>query len=1124
MPRRKAIADDSTPSFQLDASPPSSTKKNKKERIMEAIRAAVGADKEWHLETVDFSDPNRPKTCLEVDFPITHINEIAQIEGNAGKPIYQMSKWWARRRSSVFRSMLLAAAAKAPEGNESASGLIWDAYYGNHQKNEAFRKIKVADIFMGGGTTLVEGSRLGFELFGCDLNPVAWFVVKNEITPVDVDELKRLLAEIEAEVKPYVMPYFACDGPGGEKGTWFKKQGEAWESLPPDFDIFSVPWQDRPQYRYEGPEIIYTFWAKHGPCSAHGCGHRTPLMTTPVIAIKELTVPAWLDHECSGCGEKFDIERYHARMAPDAPLCVAGTERAYVVLDERGAYTCPHCGKEFADRAALTTGTSVELGGKADKKKISLTLLMHPQWLAGCAATDEEGRPFGGSATDDVESTARWYRERAKTLRLLEVRGTLPEKVRCPETGVEFFTDRRGGNVPGNGKFRCAEPSCGRQQDSLDSIKTINKTGPKTPFVIQGYSSARDESGNPYGGRFFSAAKVTNSYELAISEWEDRKNSDLSSFWPRSELPFGFMTHMNNGGVPNHGYTHWWKMFNSVQMLIHAQFLKSIQKWLQKGQHEAEAEAVLGAFQQNLRNQNLFTIWNVTADKLEPMFSNSNYHPKATTVENNVFNSLGRGNWASCVEGVVEGLTWAQRPWDTVSVEMLRKGQSINEDDLPKGRGERASLRDRCLPTVTVSNQSSTELVQFADASLDLVITDPPFGGLLHYSELSDFFYVWLRLALKESYPEQFGPEYVPKALEAVANKARQGSAAEADAFYQRILTDCWREAHRVLKPGGILAFTFHHSEDEPWVAVLESLFDAGFYLEATYPIRSDETKGEGSKPGTFGSQQIEYDIIHVCRKRTEAPQPVSWARLRRRIAGDVAQLAEMLTHHREEGLPEADLKVIRRGKALEYFSKHYGQVFVEEGRLIDLKSALAGINQLLDDEHTAPADVPPVNAEALTRQFLRLFLKKGDVKRDEMQKTLRGTGIGPADFERKGWCKEEKKVFYLVSPLDWAKQFKGVNRKSLARDLDQALFLIGASYDHSGIRVDDTLGSTNFRHHPAIPDLLEWFTRHAPHEDYTFKSAAARALSLYKGWMEKNKPEVQSVQREFDFIEDLAA
>jgi adenine-specific DNA methylase len=135
------------------------------------------------------------------------------------------------------------------------------------------------------------------------------------------------------------------------------------------------------------------------------------------------------------------------------------------------------------------------------------------------------------------------------------------------------------------------------------------------------------------------------------------------------------------------------------------------------------------------------------------------------------------------------------------------------------------------------------------------------------------------------------------------------------------------------LKPTGLLTFTFHHSEDEPWVRVLESLFDAGFYLEATYPIRSDETKGEGAKPGTFGSQTIEYDIIHVCRKRTQEPKPVSWARMRREVLAEVKQLTDLLTLHQKAGLAVGDLKVIKRGKALEYFSRHYGKVFVDEGK-----------------------------------------------------------------------------------------------------------------------------------------------------------------------------------------------
>ncbi len=98
--------------------------KSKKESLTEQIAAAVGAGREIAVETVDFSDPNRPKACIEVDFPIIPVNQVATNEGNAGKPIYQMSKWWARRRSSVFRSMLLAATMKAPEDESQAAKVV----------------------------------------------------------------------------------------------------------------------------------------------------------------------------------------------------------------------------------------------------------------------------------------------------------------------------------------------------------------------------------------------------------------------------------------------------------------------------------------------------------------------------------------------------------------------------------------------------------------------------------------------------------------------------------------------------------------------------------------------------------------------------------------------------------------------------------------------------------------------------------------------------------------------------------------------------------------------------------------------------------------------------------------
>ena len=1089
--------------------------RSKKERLTDEIAELVGAGKPWTLDSVDFSDPNRPKTCLEVDFPIVPINEIAQLEATSGalkKPIYQMSKWWARRCSSVFRAMVLAAGTKAPESESEAASKIWKAYYGNHQNNPAFQKLQIGDLFMGGGTTLVEGSRIGMNLFGCDLNPVAWFVVKNEVTPVDVDEVKRLFAEIEAEVKPYLMPYFTCNGPEGEKGVWFRRNESAadgWEKLPADFDIWTVSWQDRPQYRYEGPEIIYTFWAKHGPCESLSCGHRTPLMTTPVVAIRTLSGKHWPDFECD-CAKAFDVEQFPVRMAPEASLALAPDEKPFASMNARGEFTCPHCGKVHTDLAGRLRGDSVSLGGKASNKKVDLTLLMHPDWLKGCGPTDAEGQPLGGSATDDVESTVRWYRERAKTLRLVEVRGVLPEVITCPATGVSFSTGKSGGNIPRKSTFECRAATCGRQQDVLESTRKTQKTAPCSPYSFQGYSAKRDNAGDPFGGRFFGAPIDDRRYSSAVAEWEVRKNNDLRGNWPESEVPYGFKTH--HWGIPDHGYTHWWKMFNPTQLLTHSQLIKSINGRLS---YSADSrDFVLGAFQQYFRIASTFSFWHAQNNQIAAALSNNNYHPKATYIQGGLYNSVGDGSLASAIRGAISGAEWVSCVDEIVTKSNVAR-LSTECAERVAGKTVKVATGDGLRADVRLFCGSSTDLKGIENKSVDLVITDPPFGGLMQYAELSDFFYVWLRLALRDRYPDKFESEFSPKALEAVSNEARH---EDSSSFYREIMTSCWREGSRILKDGGLLAFTFHHSEDEPWVDVLQSLFDAGFYLEATYPIRSDESKGDKAQ---FGSQKIEYDIIHVCRKRRADPVRISWARLRRRIMDDVRALKTMLEQHQNAGLPDADLRVIKRGKALEYYSQHYGQVFVEQGREFTLREALVGINQLIDDEEEKSSDAPPVSAEAFSRQFLRIFRKTDEVPNDQLQKTLRGTGMSPSDFEKRGWCDKDGKVFRMVEPLAWARAWKGQNRKGMARDLDQTLFLIGANYSDSGINVWDTLNSATFRHHPAIPDLLPWFVKNGANQ--TVKEAAYRAQRLYEDWMERNKPAVQAVQAEFGFTEEVA-
>ena len=845
--------------------PPRTKGKSKKELLTEQIAAAVGAGREVAVETVDFSDPNRPKTCLEVDFPIVLINQIAGLEASSGalkKPIYGMSKWWARRQPSVFRSMLIAAAMKTPDDESKTAKAIWDAYYSNHQKRGILRPLNVVDPFMGGGTTIVEGSRLGMQMFGCDLNPVAWFVVKNEMAQINITDVKQLLADVEAEVKPMITPYYFCHGPAGEKGKWFRRSGITkgsetpaqsdfltdekhkeqttktdWEELPASFDIFAIPWHERQEYRYDGPEIIYTFWAKHGTCERKGCGHRTPIMSSPVVAIKTLTVDAWRDVECSMCKKIFDVERQSARLAPDVPLFVSPEEIPFAVMDNKGRFACPHCGKSMQDANAFVGIKSLGLG-KSESKSVEHTLFVHPQWLTGCPKCDEQGREYGGSSADSIDATSRWNNSRAATIRLLEVRGKPPEIITCPETGVSFSSG--DATMPKRSTFTCAVD--GSANDVMTAVAATGKTSPVAPYAVQGYSKKYSETGST-GGRFYFAPDNASQLNCALAEWNERKESDLKDYWPRTEVPYGFMTVIANSDLRlNYGYTHWWKMFSPHQMLVLAQLLKAI--WTAGKHSKTTRMYVLGAFQQFLRCFNGMSIWHLKNNQISAFLSNPNFHPKACTIESSVFSPVGDGSWMSATSSLIAAKEWTSNPWELVP---------SASDQYITGQPKSTKVRtgDPITEPAGIRCSSATEL-DLRTNSQDLVITDPPFGGLLHYSELSDFFYVWLRLVLRRDYPEAFEPELTPKALEAVANPARQPQ--NADAFYQRILTDCWRETFRVLKPGGILAFTFHHSEDEPWVGVLESLFDAGFYLEATYPIRSDESKGEGE----FGSKTIE--------------------------------------------------------------------------------------------------------------------------------------------------------------------------------------------------------------------------------------------------------------------------
>ena len=177
----------------------------------------------------------------------------------------------------------------------------------------------------------------------------------------------------------------------------------------------------------------------------------------------------------------------------------------------------------------------------------------------------------------------------------------------------------------------------------------------------------------------------------------------------------------------------------------------------------------------------------------------------------------------------------------------------------------------------------------------------------------------------------------------------------------------------------------------------------------------------------------------------------------------------------------------------------------------------LVGINQILDAETSNAADMPPNALEPFTWQILRLFKDKGELPRDQMQKFLRGTGMSPSEFEKRGWATENNKIYCLSSPSEIAQTWKGKQKAYIRSDYDQAMILIGACMDNSEVNANDTLRNPGFKPHPNLNAVIEWLQRHPTTPEV--KLAADIAHQVYIRWAAENE---RKRQEQLDFFGDL--
>jgi putative DNA methylase len=934
------------------------------------------------------------KRAIEQSFPIVEINRLAVPERNAFKPIYQMHKWFARRASCVFRAILLGA--MKPAGTD-----LMAEFYKDHTHDPDTKGVRILDPFMGGGTTVVEALRIGCHVTGIDLNPVAWFIVKSEVEAVDIDKLKDAFKRLEERktisgksVKEELLSHYKTECPCCGAGR-------------------------------EEADIVYTFWVKSAICTSPTCRKEVPLFSNYIIAMKSPSVRFLPDYECSACKKVFDLDIDRASLIAENSLMItnprdaSGDKRSnkrWAVYDHIAFnVTCPWC--------SHTTKPLNLDRVKKEKKKVPLTVLLCPH----CSGV--------------------W-----------QYRGTLLEEVTCPvcKKGYEPLK----GNVSEKGSFVC--PSCGNKDKIINSIRKLPQEQLLTtkPYAIEGYcrecaGDMRVERKNVLGettinrqevshgcnlshnnGRFFTKVIPADlkRYQEAEQKWNEQKEI---LFYPKSKIPEGEKT---KNDLIGHHYIYWYQIFNPRQLLSLATLVEAITQ----EKNIVFQEMLLSAFFQVLRNQCMLCFYNPARDELEPAMSGHDFRDPNTVCENSAWGTeYGRGTFASVIEKIVKGKSFNLEPYVNTYCGLTKDGHSktekFNIDEKIDGTSENCFLL----------SGDSKQINQSLNGKLfDLVITDPPYADNVNYSELSDFFYVWLRQVLFKRY-KCFAPEYTPKVNEIIQNKTRGNDLLK----FQEGLEKVFLESGKVLKDDGLLIFTFHHEANEAWVSVLESLFNAGFYLEAVYPYESDARKG-----GALGAQKIAYDTIHVCKKKNDKTfnKEHSWAGIRQEIRKKAREEIGRIESGRygKEKLAAPDVNMVLIGKCLELYSKHYGNIVDYKGEVVSLNDALTAIRimveQIVSTQQPLPSELEYV--DPVSYIYLTCLCDRKEIQSDEVHKATRGImepeALIKAGVIRKGRAKRGR-TYEVKLPGErfkdiqkpFANKFKSRGERWLFPEMEEAKF-----------------------------------------------------------------------------------
>jgi hypothetical protein len=390
--------------------------------------------------------------------------------------------------------------------------------------------------------------------------------------------------------------------------------------------------------------------------------------------------------------------------------------------------------------------------------------------------------------------------------------------------------------------------------------------------------------------------RLPSAHELltgADPDWE-RAFEHVPFGAPRDPLPLKEAPGIR---VPLYGFDQWYKLFTSRQLVGLAAILRKIpevaeltapvydEKW-----SEAIAAYLLCGFDRLLDFANQGVQWKNDVPTVNHSFVRFALPITWDFAESNVIGDSA-GSFALCLDRIAIGLD-TYHEWDIA--------------------GGRANVQCRSAKKADPRD-------------LDLVITDPPYYDAIPYSDLMDFFYVWLRRgvqglpAFSEHFREPLSPKWNTQENdgELIDDSSRHGgNAAVSKAAYENGMADVFAACSGALNASGRLVVVFANKQPDAWETLVGALIRSGFVVDGSWPIQTEQA----SRMRAISSAALASSVWLVCKKRP-ADSRAGWDN--RVLETMRTNIREQLRDFWDAGIHGPDFVWAATGPALEAYSKH---------------------------------------------------------------------------------------------------------------------------------------------------------------------------------------------------------